>query len=101
MIGNLRIFMADIFKDIARRISTKLEEEIPKIPNRAEMGNIRVYLKGKINLSDNEDKFINSFIDILHTEGGHSFTSEKIYFRLARNIAIEIALLVLSKYEKH
>jgi hypothetical protein len=36
----------------------------------------------------------------LHEEGGHSFVSEKEYFRLSRNIAIEIALFVLSKYEK-
>ena len=43
---------------------------------------------------------INQFINILHNEGGHDFISEKEYFRLARNIAVEIDLLLLSKYER-
>lgn len=64
------------------------------------MGNIRAYLKNKFNLTDEENNFLNNFISILHGEGGHSFVSEKEYFRLARNIAIEISLFMLSKYEK-
>ena len=61
---------------------------------------VRAYLKHKFGLSDNENKFINSFIDILHVGGGYDFVSEKEYFRLARNIAIELSLFLLSKYEK-
>lgn len=100
MISNLRVFLEDLFKDIAKRIVNAKEEKIPKVEGRGEMGNIRHYLKDKLDLSEKDDKFITAFVDILHSEGGHSFTSKKEYFRLARNIAIEIALLVLSKYEK-
>ncbi len=100
MIGNLRVFMEDIFKDIGRNISNELNEQIPKMEGKGEMGNLRNYIRTKLELHENEDKFINNFISILHTEGGHSFTSEKEYFRLARNIAIEIALLILTKYER-
>ncbi len=99
MIGNLRIFLQDILKDIAHRIAIEDNEEIPKIKGSGEMGNIRVYLKNKLQLSDNDNTFINAFVNILHEEGGHSFTANKEYFRLARNIAIEISLLILSKYE--
>lgn len=100
IINTLRVFIQDLFRDIAKRISTINKEEIPKVEGCGEMGNIRYYLNRQLDLSENDSKFINSFINILHGEGGHSFTSNKEYFRLARNIAIEIALLVLSKYEK-
>lgn len=100
MISNLRTFMADLLKDVANRIAEKEQEKIAAIAGRKEMGNIRGYLKKKLDLSENDDRFIDSFIDVLHAEGGHAFMSEKEYFRLARNIAIEITLFILSKYEK-
>jgi hypothetical protein len=99
MINNLRGFMANLTKDIANRIAENEHEKIPHLKE-SEMGNIRTYLKTKLNFTDNDDKLLDSFIDILHVEGGHSFMSEKEYFRLSRNIAIEIALFILSKYEK-
>jgi hypothetical protein len=99
MISNLRTFMADLLKDIAHKIAQMKNEEIPNI-RESEMGNIRSYLKNKLELGDNEDKFIDSFVSILHKEGGHSFMSETEYFRLSRNIAIELALFLLTKYEK-
>lgn len=100
MISNLRSFMENLIRDMVKKISSEDSEEIPKIKGLGDMGNIRNYLKTKLGLSDNDHKFINSFIDILHKEGGHTFTSEKEYFRLTRNICIEITLLILSKYEK-
>ena len=99
MINNLREFMASLTKDIANRIAKSEHEEIPKVKD-SEMGNVRNYLKKKLELTDNDDKLIDSFINVLHKEGGHSFVSEKEYFRLSRNIGIEIALFILSKYEK-
>ncbi|MBI3027792.1 hypothetical protein HYY70_06805 [Candidatus Woesearchaeota archaeon] len=100
MIGNLRAFLENLVKDIAIRMSQKFKEQIPHLEDRSEMGDKRGYIKQKFGLSDSENKFINNFIDILHAEGGHDFVSEKEYFRLARNIAIEISLFLLSKYEK-
>ncbi|MGD6933319.1 MAG: hypothetical protein ACQCN5_03845 [Candidatus Bathyarchaeia archaeon] len=100
LISNLRSFIEDLLKDIALRIAEKNQEEIPKLPDHKEMGNVRKYLQQKLDYSGKDDRFVTAFVDILHSEGGHSFTSEKEYFRLARNIAIEITLFVLSKYER-
>jgi hypothetical protein len=99
MISNLRVFMHDIIIDLAEKISDSKAEEIPA-STQTPVGNARNYLRKELKLSDNDNKLINAFVDILHDEGGHSFTSNKEYFRLARNIAIEITLLLLSKYEK-
>ncbi len=99
MISNLRSFMQDILTDLARKIASLESEDIPKYENLGNMGRIRKYLKIKLELSDNDNSLIDSFINILHAEGGHSFVSNKDYFRLSRNIAIEIILLLLSKYK--
>jgi hypothetical protein len=100
MISNLRTFVGNLLKDVAHKIAEKKKEKIPITEGHSEMGNIRTYLKRELELSQNDDEFIDSFVNVLHSEGGHAFTSEKEYFRLARNIAIEIALFVLSKYER-
>ena len=98
MISNLRVFMHDIIIDTANKIAESKREAIPKTAE-TPVGNARQYIKRELMLSDNDHRFVNAFIDILNEEGGHSFMSTKEYFRLARNIAIEIALLILSKYE--
>ncbi len=102
MIGNLRSFMEDMLTDVAKKISSKINEEIPKYEgeNLKEMGRVRKFLKLKLELSEKDNSFINGYINILHAEGGHTFVSNKTYFRLARNIGIEIALFVLSKYDE-
>ena len=61
MISNLRSFLEDLFTDIAKRISKIKSEQIPKIENCSEMRNVRNYLKQQLELSDNDNKFINSF----------------------------------------
>jgi hypothetical protein len=101
MINDLRTFMGSLLKDVANRIAESRKEQIPRLEGSAEMGCIRSYLKDNLDLSDKDNRFIDAFVDILHSEGGHSFTSEKEYFRLSRNIAIEISLFILSKYEKN
>jgi hypothetical protein len=99
-ISTLRVFMTNLQKDIATKIADKEGETIPAIGDQEEMGTVGCYLKKKLDLSDSDDRFIGSFVGVLHSEGGNAFVSEKEYFRLARNIAIEIALFLLSKYEK-
>jgi len=76
-----------------------LNEDIPDDAKLGHMGRIRKYLKIKLELSDADNQLINKYIEILHSEGGHSFTANIEYFRLARNIGIEIVLLLLKKYE--
>jgi hypothetical protein len=100
MINNLRGLISDLVIDLAENISKEKNEKIPQLPNRQEIGNARNYLKLNLALTDEDDDFIDSFVGILHHEGGHAFLSEKEYFRLAHNIAIEISLFLLSRYKK-
>jgi hypothetical protein len=97
MIGNMRSFMEDLITDLARKISANFNEQIPEGEKSGPMGNNRNYLKMKLELSKNDNDLINKYVDILHSEGGHSFTSNVEYFRLAKNIGIEISLFLLSK----
>ena len=99
MIGNLRAFMEQLLTDLAKKIAFLQREDIPKYEGIGEMGRVRRYLKINLELSDDDNGLIDAFIGVLHGEGGHSFVSNKDYFRLARNIGIEIVLLLLSKYK--
>jgi hypothetical protein len=99
MVSNMRSFMEGIIDDLAKRISSICNEEIPTEKDCSHMGNMRKYIKIKLELTDSDNQLINKYIDILHSEGGHSFTSNIEYFRLAKNIGIEITLLLLKKYE--
>lgn len=99
MIGNFRSFMENLLTDLAKKIAVIKNEEIPKNSELSQMGNIRKYLKIQLELSDADNSLINKYIDVLHAEGGHSFTSNNEYFRLAKNIGIEIVLLLLTKFE--
>ncbi|MDD4530996.1 MAG: hypothetical protein PHO80_05620, partial [Candidatus Gracilibacteria bacterium] len=100
LIGNFRQFCCDLIIDIALEVA-KLNglTDIPKSQKTgtSKIGDARYYLKTEFQLSDNEHKFLNNFIDILHAEGGHTFLSSMEYFRLTKNIFIEIVLLLLSK----
>ena len=99
MIGNLRAFYEELIQNISKSIKEKSGYEFPTDSNKGEMGNKRLYVKQHLELTKNDDKFISSYVNILHGEGGHSFISEKKYFRLTKNIGIEIAYFLLSKLE--
>lgn len=100
MIGNLRSFFEALVKSIAEKIFAKTGEKYPKDSSKGELGNKRAYIKKHLMLSDNDDRLITSFVNILHQEGGHAFTSEKRYFLMTKNIGIEIAYFLLSAYEE-
>ncbi|PKN02691.1 hypothetical protein CVU76_01475 [Candidatus Dojkabacteria bacterium HGW-Dojkabacteria-1] len=105
LINDFRSFFSDLVQDIAKRISSVEGDNIPKYKdpegkNLRDIARYRRYLKIKLELSDRDDDLITSFVGVLHKEGGHSFVSNKEYFRLSRNIAIEITLLLLSKMLK-
>ncbi|MDR0443938.1 MAG: hypothetical protein LBH44_11070 [Treponema sp.] len=97
MISNMRSFMQDLVTDLARKIAANNNEQIPKNEGMQDIGNCRYYLRSKLELSDNDHQLINKYIEVLHSEGGHSFTANVEYFRLAKNIGIEIGLFLLSK----
>ncbi|MFK7780035.1 MAG: hypothetical protein QM490_02710 [Candidatus Gracilibacteria bacterium] len=101
LIGTFRQFNNDIIIDIALEVATNEGlSDIPKLENSkstSKIGRAGDYLKEKFNLSKNEDKFLEYFTKILHEEGGHAFLSSIEYFRLTKNITIEIILLLLYK----
>ena len=98
MISNFRSFWEKIIIDIAIKISKKLGITIPKTTE-SQVGNARAFLKVQLELSDCDHSFASRFVEILNSEGGHAFTSNVAYFRLTRNIGIEILLLYLTKAE--
>ena len=98
MIGNLRSFYEELIRNISESIKEKSGDEFPN-NSKGEMGNKRSYIKQHLELTKNDDKLISSYVNILHKEGGHSFISEKKYYRLTKNIGIEIAYFLLSKLE--
>ncbi len=98
MIGNLRSFYEELIRNIAKSIKEKYGDEFPKNFS-SEMGNKRAYIKQHLELTDDDNKLITSYVGILHSKGGHAFLSEKKYYRLTKNIGIEIAYFLLSKLE--
>ncbi|MEN6553349.1 MAG: hypothetical protein ABFC34_10760 [Methanobacterium sp.] len=99
MISTLRSFFEAMIKNIAGKINTKtgIEYPMPK-ENEKEMGIKRRYIKEHLRLSDEDNKLINSVVDILNKKGSHAFLSEKRYFKVTKNICIEIAYFLLSIY---
>lgn len=103
LIGNLRSFFEELIKNMAEKIKDKTHEDYPIFPDNPdikEMGKLRHYLKIHLDLSEKDNKLITSYIDILIKEGAHSFLSERKYFDMTKNIGIEIAYFLLSKYEE-
>lgn len=99
MISTLRSFFEAMIKNIAGKIYGKTGIEYPK-PNKdeKEMGIKRRYIKEHLGLSNEDNKLINSVVDILNKKGSHAFLSEKRYFTITKNICIEIAYFLLSIY---
>lgn len=99
MIGNLRSFFEELIRNVAESIKKNVGDEFPSETGKGEMGNKRSYIKHHLELTDEDNKLITSYVNILHKEGGHSFISEKKYYRLTKNIGIEIAYFLLSKLD--
>jgi len=95
MIGNLRSFFEELIKNMALTI----ESNTGKICPDRKIGTLRTFINDYLNITKHEDEFIDSFITMLHVEGGHAFLSERKYFLLLKNIGIEIAYFLLGKLE--
>lgn len=94
----LRTFWERIVELICKKIKEKTNLPYPKTEN-TKMGNLRKYMKGNLQL-DKEHFLMNKLVDILNDKGSHNFISGREYFRLTKNITIEIAFLLLIKLEK-
>lgn len=99
IISTLRSFFEAMIRNIAKKINAKTGIEYPEPKeNEKEMGIKRRYIKEHLRLSDEDNKLINSVVDILNKKGSHAFLSEKRYFTITKNICIEIAYFLLSIY---
>lgn len=99
MIGNFRTFWEQLVVELSKKICLFSGEEMPAIEGKSQISISRLFIKRMLGLSDADNSLISRFVDILHAEGGHAFTSNFEYFRLSRNIGIEILLLLLTKTE--
>lgn len=105
-INSFRDFFQKTIIEIWNKISETKTEVIPEYYNEKKEKIItpiwitRRYIKEKLDLSDNENKFIDRYIDIVHTEWWHSMFTSQEYFRLTKNIWIEILYMLLSKTKK-
>jgi hypothetical protein len=99
IISTLRSFFEAMIRNIAKKINAKTGIEYPEPKeNEKEMGIKRRYIKEHLRLSNEDNKLINSVVDILNKKGSHAFLSEKRYFTITKNICIEIAYFLLSIY---
>lgn len=99
MIGNLRTFHDKLIENIAKQINSKTGIDYPT-DGKNIRENYRIYIKQILKLSNNDNKLIKSFTDILNKEGSHAFLSEIKYFKLTKNINIEISLFLFSKLDE-
>jgi hypothetical protein len=63
------------------------------------IANLRKYMKEHLQLKK-ENRLINGLVGLINNKGSHALTSEKEYFKLTKNMTIEVALFLLSKLEK-
>ncbi len=102
LISTFREFIGKIITSAAEKISHHFSEKIPDYLNEKQeslspIWKSRKYIKEKLKLSWSENNLLNKYIEILHIEWGHSLSSEPKYFRLAKNIGIELSYFILSK----
>jgi hypothetical protein len=96
--GSLREASNEFIKGVASRIKERLGDEYPK-EKQTPIGNMRLYIRNNLELG-HEDELYDVLIDIINDKGAHKLITDKEYFRLAKNMIIEIFLLILTKLEK-
>jgi hypothetical protein len=97
-IDKLRTFLEKTVDAVCEKIKEKTNEEYPIIKE-SHMGNCRVYMKKHLEL-DEEDGMMTKLVETLNHKGNHNFISEREYFRLTKNITIEVSLLIFTKLEQ-
>lgn len=103
VISILREFFKVFYIDLALKLAEiNWLNEVPSNPNSTtDIWHARKYIEQEFWLSSDEYKLIDSYKDITNNTWAHSLLSNKKYFRLTKNIWIEIALFMLSKLEDY
>lgn len=97
-LNELRNLLHEIIKLFCEKIKEKTGKEYPNT-EKTDIANYRLYMKKHLEL-DEEHALLNNLVKILNHEGSHSFITERQYFRLTKNITIEIIMLLLYKFEQ-
>jgi len=94
--SKIRDAFSEIIKKIALEIAKKESKNIKK-----DDGICREYLFKEGIISEEEKKFISSFYSLLSVTAVHHLITPKEYYRMSLNMAYEISLIILYKYEAY
>lgn len=97
-IDKLRSFWEITVESICKKIKDKTGHSYPTT-EKTQIANLRLYIKEQLQL-DKEHQLMNKLVDILNDKGSHNLISEREYFRLTKNITIEVAMLLFIKLEQ-
>ena len=97
-IGILREFSNVLVENVAENIRKKIKEGYPK-ERKTLIGNMRLYTKKHLDMKE-LDKLFDALMDIINSKGSHKLISDREYYRLTKNMLIEIALIIFTKLEK-
>jgi hypothetical protein len=98
-IGLLREYINKLIENISKKINEKSGIDYPNT-EQTPIGNMRKYVKNELKLN-HEHHLLNKLIDIINDQGSHSLISDREYFRLTKNISIEVSLLLITKLGKY
>ncbi len=97
--GLIRTFFEEIFRELVQGLSKitgkPYESESDRFSNR------RKYLLGIDFINNDEAEFYQRYYNLVSNEGIHSLTSKREYVRISRNMAIELGLLLLNRYNEY
>lgn len=96
--GQLREFFTRLVRNICQKIKEKTGKPYPNTES-TKIANLRKYMKEHLQL-DEEHQLMNKLIEMINHKGSHNLVSEREYFRVTKNIGIEISKLLLTKLEK-
>jgi len=96
-IGRIRVLLVEITKRISLELSKGDSKD--SISESSHDHTFAQYLKNNKFISDDEWKILKSLYNMSSEEGSHSSISKREYARLIKNMAYEIALLLLNRYK--
>lgn len=98
--GLLREFLTRLLREISGKIHGKTGDEITRGKDESEFTSFKSYIKKHLPLGGNENKLIKALYGLTSSEGAHTIITEREYFRLCKNMIIELSLLLMSKLER-
>lgn len=101
-ISKIREFWDVLTKHMVEKIESKTGDSYKKYDGKF-MAKKRKLIANYLRIGDGkskEDLILDGLIDIVNKEGAHNLISEREYFRLSKNMSIELSLLLLTKLEK-